>query len=911
MAPERFQGKSEPQSDEYSLGITLYELLTLRPAFEDSNRARLIHRIAHEEPPRPRHVDRRIPLDLETIVLKAMDKEPGRRYANVGEVAEDLRRFLADRPVQARRTSVFERVWRWCRRNPAKATAASLAVLTVLSVVALAIGSVFVVQLRREQAQTQAAREEAEKYRHDAEHLSANLALERGLTLAEQGEVGQGMLWMVRGLKIARENDTDLQRDLRTSLAVWHHQLHPLRAVIQHPDWVGQVNLSPDGKLLATDCKDGNGRLWDPVTGLQVGPNMEHQKDCGFAIDFSPDGRLLYTREDGVVRLWQTALGKRLPYELKHKDAVSVVAFSPDSQTILTVSNTSAKRWELATGKQVGQPISLPGEVADVVFRPDSQTFLTASGDGAVRLWDAATGKQLREMFKIPPEDSILNFTPDGKFVLTEGAGGVKRWDTATGKQRGATLPHPSFRHGAGPVFAGQTVLIRTDDTTAAQVWNADTGQPLGTTLRHRNGMLNFSLSADGKMIATGSFDHTARVWEKGAGQSLAHVFPLQGPGNAVAFSPDGKAIATASLGIVQLWDVASKQPIGTPDNHQSEVNHVMYSPDSLMVVAVDDSGIVHVLDAATGKPIATLPHKEFPYNVFFPNTTVAISRDSRIIVTGSRDGKARLWDAATGKLMRPPLEHKVGVRSVAISPDGKTVVTGSQDGGLRFWDVATAKQIGPTMECGGMIQCVAFSPGGQTVLTGGQDGLAHVWEVATRELRFPPLKHENWLNVATFSPDGRTILTGDANGITQLWNATTGERLGQPFPAAQCSYSAACWSPDGKTIVTGTNDGFVRLWDATTGKSMGPRLMRHQGAVFAVAFSPDGKYILSGSVDKTVRLWELPTPVQGDVDRITLWLQVLTGMELDENDVFHVLDAAEWQERRQRLAELGGAPVQ
>jgi serine/threonine protein kinase len=149
-------------SDEYSLGITLYELVTLRPAFEDSNRARLINRIAHEEPPRPRQVDRRIPLDVETILLKAMDKEPGRRYPTVGEVAEDLRRFLADRPVKARRTSLSERAWRWCRRNPAKAAAASLAAVSLLAVVALAIGSVFVVQLRKQQALTEAARDEVQ-----------------------------------------------------------------------------------------------------------------------------------------------------------------------------------------------------------------------------------------------------------------------------------------------------------------------------------------------------------------------------------------------------------------------------------------------------------------------------------------------------------------------------------------------------------------------------------------------------------------------------------------------------------------------------------------------------------------------------------------------------------------------------
>src|SRR5262249_39955164 len=160
------------------------------------------------------------------------------------------------------------------------------------------------------------------------EHLSASLALERGLTLAEQGEVAQGMLWMTRGLKIAREDDADLQRDLRMSLAVWQRQLHPLRAVIQHPDMVPCVKLSRDGKLLVTGYCQGAARLWDAVTGQQVGPSMEHQGGGGVAVDFSPDGKMLATSgEDGVVRLWQTATGKRLPHELKDKDKINIWEF--------------------------------------------------------------------------------------------------------------------------------------------------------------------------------------------------------------------------------------------------------------------------------------------------------------------------------------------------------------------------------------------------------------------------------------------------------------------------------------------------------------------------------------------------------------------------------------------------------
>ena len=121
MAPERFDGRSDRRGDVYSLGVTLYELLTLRPAFAAADQARLVREVMESSPPPPRTIDRRVPRDLETIVLKAMAKEPSARYATAGALAEDLRRFLEDRTILARRSTAIERSWRWCRRNPAVA----------------------------------------------------------------------------------------------------------------------------------------------------------------------------------------------------------------------------------------------------------------------------------------------------------------------------------------------------------------------------------------------------------------------------------------------------------------------------------------------------------------------------------------------------------------------------------------------------------------------------------------------------------------------------------------------------------------------------------------------------------------------------------------------------------------------
>lgn len=137
MAPEQLLGNAEPRSDVFGLGLTLYELLTLQPAYDEADRKKcLVQHSVAAEPRRPRRIVPNVPRDLETIVLKAMAQEPERRYTNAAELVEDLERFLEDRPILARRATPLEHLWRWCRRNPAIAAlsgiAASLLILVAI-----------------------------------------------------------------------------------------------------------------------------------------------------------------------------------------------------------------------------------------------------------------------------------------------------------------------------------------------------------------------------------------------------------------------------------------------------------------------------------------------------------------------------------------------------------------------------------------------------------------------------------------------------------------------------------------------------------------------------------------------------------------------------------------------------------
>jgi WD40 repeat protein len=241
--------------------------------------------------------------------------------------------------------------------------------------------------------------------------------------------------------------------------------------------------------------------------------------------------------------------------------------------------------------------------------------------------------------------------------------------------------------------------------------------------------------------------------------------------------------------------------------------------------------------------------------------TALALSPDSVSIVSGSRDGSLRRWDATTGHSLGKLLggHHRI-VYDVAFSPDGKRIVSASGDSTLRLWDATTGESIGELVAKGaGEFFCVAFSPDGKRIVSGSTDKKLRLWDVASGKPVGEPLNgHTGSVYSVAFSPDGKRIVSGSTDNELRLWDASSGKPVGEPLEGHTGWVYSVAFSPSNQRIVSGSDDATVRLWEAATGAPVGEPLTGHRGAVVSVAFSPDGRYIVTGSKDDSVRLWEV-----------------------------------------------------
>jgi WD40 repeat protein/serine/threonine protein kinase len=883
MAPERLEGWSDRRSDLYSLGATLYELLTLKPFLECDSRGQLVDKILHESPTALSKLDRLTPRDLETIVHTAVAKEPASRYRTAAAMADDLRRYLKGEPIQARPIGRAERAWRWCRRNP---VVASLSAGVVLSLAAMLI----LVSLY-------AVRERAR-----ALDLQENLArqyLRRGQSLCEQGDLAHGLHWLARSLTEAPPESTALKDVIRENLAGWEQQWVSPRAILEHDATLLTIALSPDGKRAVASTHGGILQFWSLETGELRPLKRQQGPDVG-RIAFSPDSRRVVTAsDDHAARIWDAETGTPVGVPLRHEDDVLDGAFSSDGKLVATASvDETARLWNSTTGEPISPPHKHDGPVNRVEFSLDGRRLVTAGyADGVVRFWSVPIGESIGTMIRNQSALTDVALSPDGMTVATGSDDKTARlWNANSGLPIGDPMRHLDSVRRVAFSPDGQRVLTGSADRTA-RLWDAKTAHPTDIVLQHQGGVLDAKFSADGIWILTGASDGAARLWDADTGELLGLPFRHTHSARVPIVALVGHTVLTETGGSeAVLWSALPSSSGGITPPRTLAGTSLAFSADGSRILALDENRkSAEWWSPKTGQLERSMVWPgELPW-------AIALSSDGKRAVVGGRlVSTAQIWALDDGERLLFNLPHADQVRAVAFSPDAKLLATACFDGKVRLWSAEAGQLVGRPLLHPTIVEDVSFSPDCTLVVTACGDGVARIWSVATGRQVGAELRHRELVLAASFSPDGKLVATGSRDNTARFWDVVTGLEIGSALEHRQW-VEDVCFSPDSKRLATATDRG-VWLWSVATGEQLGP-VFDYGSSAFEVAFSPDGKAIAMAG-NQGARLWTVPPPFAGKLEDAEVRMQVLTWTEMDANGVLGRLDRATWQARRAKLAK-------
>jgi WD40 repeat protein/serine/threonine protein kinase len=830
MSPEQAEGRLaeiSPMSDVYSLGATLYSLLTGSPPFQDAEVVDVLRRVRNGEVLPPRQVNRHVPAGLEAACQKAMALRPKDRYPSARALADDLEHWLADEPISVYREPWSTRLTRWGRRH--RTIAVGIGALLITAVIGLTLGNLLLGRAN--------------------ERIASQLYIHR-VNLAQREAVTD---------IVAAERLLD-QCPPRYRGWEWqyvrrlcHQERRTLRG---HTRPVNAVAFSPDGRRLvsgageryynALTTHEAELTLWDAETGRAL-RRLSGLKGAVFSVVFSPDGQLIavgsgYQRAlnnfDGHLSVWEAESGRQLYDRLEESNSLLSIAFSPDSRFIAAgygrySSNEPGrfKLWEAASGREVHAAATAPGGVNGVAFSRDGRHVALAC-KGVIELWDAIEPRKVRELRGHTSWIYAVAFSPDGARLASGG------WDK--------TL----------------------------KIWDVSSGTPLLSAEVEDGFVSGLAYSPDGRRLASASEGHKVQVWDAATGRVISTLRGHELGVVGLAYSPDGKSLATAGEDkSVKLWDISSDFPITFRD-HKGWVTGAVFSPDGRRILSGSGDRTLMIWDPATGRRLQDLSkHNEWIF-------AAALSPDNQHIASSSADFDIRLWD-----LNAPTVYKGLGPSNnfplcLAFSPDGQRLAVGSGAGSVlldrtgivRIWEVASGREILTYRGHAGGIFGLAFSPDGQTIASVGGDpresrGEARVWDAATGKDRHVLVGHQDLVNAVAFSPDGTHLATGGTDTTIKLWDPASG-KLVRTLDGHSEAVLCAAFSPDGTRLATGGYGSVIKLWDVASGDEVFT-LRGHSGGIVSLAYSPDGRQLVSGSVDWTARIWDA-TPLNEASDVAT-----------------------------------------
>ena len=506
MAPEQLQATFDddvalmgPPVDIYSLGGTLFQILTgkaphlpkikTKERIEDFNK-----RILAGDFPKPRELKGDTPKALEAIVLKAMSLKPASRYASAKELADDVKRWVADEPTLAHSETLLEKSRRWARKNRTVVTTIFL-LLMFLAMGGVGYGVVTQGYNEKLQISEKAANDSAVEAKANEE--LANMQKEKTEHQLYINKIQRAQSdWKYGEASIAYDQLASIPFHRRH----WEHAfLYTLFNQNQvtlkgHTNRVLGVAISSDGKRIVSGSMDKTIKVWDAATGMELLTLTGH-KSFVYSVAISADGKRIVSGGDNTIKVWDAETGMEILTLKGHKYTVKSVAISSDGKRIVSRGeDNTIKVWDAVTGMEILTILTGRTDiVSSLTISADGKRIVSGSYDKTIKVWDAETGMEILTLTGHADPVTSVAISADGKRIVSGSQGKtIKVWDAASALE---------FQ--------------------ALKVWDATSALEFQALKGHTDPVESVAISADGKRIVSGSDNKTSKVWDAATGQEI------------------------------------------------------------------------------------------------------------------------------------------------------------------------------------------------------------------------------------------------------------------------------------------------------------------------------------------------------------------------------------------------------
>lgn len=825
MAPEQIDpslGTVGQASDIYALGAILYNALTGTPPFNAATAIETIQKVREAEPIPPSKLQTKIPRDLETVCLKCLHKEPGKRYPTAGALADDLQRFLRGQPIQARPIGVLERNWKWARRHPS---------LTALfgAVLAASIGMTLL-WLRSEHSRRgeQAALLHNERLLYDRD-IGLALSEYESNRLDRSREILEATPQQYRGWEWDYLSQQNKQ-------AYWESpKLRDLNVA---------ADLSSDGRYAAAVSNDPSEVEPEAIHVWDIEKNELRWKLDGYQsaamcdVRFSPDGKWLLTagilrRAGGKsgVKLWDLSNGT-LKSTISEMEAM-VCRFSGDGRFIFVgdiqgwVTQYDKESGEVIRRYQCAAPNATMKSVLSFDFSPDGSRMVVASRVYELSLWDTSTGARLQTLARKAGDYHQVECSPDGKTIsLATWTGSRHLYQYADDRLTKVDSRWGAFFN-AGKFSPDGSRFVSAETKASIEIENLRNGG-IERRIRTHDGMArSVAFDSSGRYLLTGGGDKRVRVWD---------------------------------LAVTDQRHVKTRVPL-------SRISDIVVGPSSReMAVAyyrtANKIPRIEIREVATHKVLTELVgHKKMP-------TCLAYAHDGNRLLSGAEDQTVRIWDPATGECLAVLEGHQAPLLAVAYINASQRVISVDRSGTFIIWDT-DRQMITESWRLEDEVQSVAFHPQLPIIAVACKGRAVQLYDIHGKGLS--KLQAAGECRLVQFSPNGRRLVTVGIDRRTFVWHTDAG-LLQQQLPAFLCEMVGQSdqvqdivFSPDTRRLVSCARDGSILLSDAETGRELLP-LSFTASSDGRVDFSPDGNTIVC-AINGNIGSWSLESATFAKTD--------------------------------------------